>query len=211
MKLTKSQREALQKSFLLRSLQSADCETFMENREITYFTRGEIIYSQEHFQKSLGILLEGEAAVQKESGTLLNLLKAGSCFGVAALFAETEKYVTTITARKNCSVLFISNEELINLFRTYPDMALDYIAFLSGRIQFLNQKIDSFTSARTEDAVWNWLLTHADDTNKVTVVGGFARLARELNMGRASLYRSLTQLEEAGRIKKEGAEIQLLK
>lgn len=211
MKLTKSQREALQKSFLFRSVPPADCETFMERHEATYFTRGEIIYAQEHFQKSLGILLEGEAAVQKESGTLLNILKVGSCFGVAALFAEAEKYVTTITARKNCSVLFISNEELVDLFRTYPDMALDYIAFLSGRIQFLNQKIDSFTSARTEDAVWNWLLTHADDTDKVMVVGGFARLARELNMGRASLYRSLTQLEEAGRIKKEGAEIQLLR
>ena len=148
--------------------------------------------------------------MQKESGALLNLLQSGSCFGVAALFAPAEEYVTTITARKACKAAFISGETLAELFRQYPDMAMAYITFLSGRIQFLNQKIDSFAASSAEDAVYRWLLAHQDEAGRVKVGGGFARLARELNIGRASLYRSLTQLEQAGRIVKHGAEIELL-
>ena len=88
-------------------------------------------------------------------------------------------------------------------------MALSYIAFLSGRIQFLNRKIDSFTTNSAEDAVWRWLTAHGDAEGVVMVEGGLARLARELSIGRATLYRSLTQLEADGRIVKDGARIMI--
>lgn len=209
MEFSKSHQQILAECFLFRDLTEKQREKVCQRLTAQAFQRGEVIYSQHHFQRSLGILLEGEAAVQKESGTLLNLLESGSCFGAAALFAPVEEYVTTITARKACKVAFISNEELAELFRQYPDMALGYIRFLSGRIQFLNQKIDSFTQSSAEDAVWQWLQAHQDEESKVRVQGGFARLARELSIGRASLYRSLAQLEQSGQIVKNGAEIEI--
>lgn len=209
-KFSKSHEQVLAGCFLFRSLTSAQREAVYVRLRVEDFHKGQVIYSQHYFERSLGILLEGEAAVQKESGALLNLLQSGSCFGVAALFAPAEEYVTTITARKACKAAFISGETLAELFRQYPDMAMAYITFLSGRIQFLNQKIDSFAASSAEDAVYRWLLAHQDETGRVKVGGGFARLARELNIGRASLYRSLTQLEQAGRIVKHGAEIELL-
>lgn len=209
MQLSKPHRRILAECFLFRGLTDEQKANAYQCLTVQSFQKGEVIYSQHHFQQSLGILLEGEASVQKESGTLLNLLKSGSCFGAAALFAPAEEYVTTIMARKACKVAFISNEELAELFRQYPDMALSYIRFLSGRIQFLNQKIDSFTTASAEDAVWQWLKAHQDEMGRVRVEGGFARLARELSIGRASLYRSLAQLEQSGQIVKNGAEIEI--
>ena len=209
-KFSKSHEQVLAGCFLFRSLTSAQREAVYARLRVEDFHKGQVSYSQHYFERSLGILLEGEAAVQKESGALLNLLQSGSCFGVAALFAPAEEYVTTITARKACKAAFISGETLAELFRQYPDMAMAYITFLSGRIQFLNQKIDSFAASSAEDAVYRWLLAHQDEAGRVKVGGGFARLARELNIGRASLYRSLTQLEQAGRIVKHGAEIELL-
>ena len=209
MKLTKSQSQVLSGCFLFKALNEQEKAETFEKLTVMSFQRGEPIYTQHHFQKSLGIVLEGEAAVKKDNGTLLNLLKAGSCFGAAALFAPAEEYVTSILAHKACKVVFISNEELAALFRKYPDMALDYIAFLSGRIQFLNQKIDSFTTPSAEEAVWQWIRTHADKDGKAIAAGGFARLARELSIGRATLYRCLTQLEQEGKITKDGAQIMI--
>lgn len=209
MKLTKSQHQVLSSCFLFKALNEEERSQVFEKLDIKSFQRGEAIYTQHHFQKSLGIVLEGEAAVKKDTGTLLNLLKAGSCFGAAALFAPAEEYVTSITAQKTCRVVFISGEELAQLFRKYPDMALEYIAFLSGRIQFLNRKIDSFTTSSAEEAVWQWIHTHADDGGKAVAAGGFARLARELNIGRATLYRCLAQLEQEGKITKDGAQIMI--
>ena len=207
MKLTKAQNQVLSSCFLFKALDEKEKAEVFEKLDIKSFQKGEAIYTQHHFQKSLGIVLEGEAAVKKDKGTLLNLLKAGSCFGAAALFAPAEEYVTSIMAQKACKVVFISGEELAQLFRKYPDMALEYIAFLSGRIQFLNKKIDSFTTPSAEDAVWQWIQTHVDDSGRAVAVGGFARLARELNIGRATLYRCLALLKQEGKITKEGAQI----
>ena len=135
---------------------------------------------------------------------MLNLLTAGQCFGAAALFAPIAEYVTELQARKACRIVFISDQELTLLFQRYPQMALDYITFLSGRIQFLNQKIDSFTTPLAQEAVWNWLVAHANAQGCVTASGGLTRLAKELNIGRATLYRSLAHLEEKGYIVKPG-------
>ncbi len=209
MELTKSQYKVLSGCFLFKALDEMQKEEVFKKLIVQSFQKGEAIYTQHQFQRSLGIVLEGEAAVKKDKGTLLNILKEGSCFGAAALFAPAEEYVTLIVAYKACKVVFISGEELAQLFRKYPDMALDYIAFLSGRIQFLNQKIDSFTTPSAEEAVWQWILTHADQNGKAVANGGFARLARELSIGRATLYRCLTQLEMDGKIEKDGAQIMI--
>ena len=209
MELTKAQYGVLSGCFLFKALSEMEKAEVFEKLMIRSFQKGEAIYTQHQFQKSLGIVLEGEAAVKKENGTLLNILKEGSCFGAAALFAPAEEYVTSIMAHKACRIVFISGDELTQLFRKYPDMALGYIAFLSGRIQFLNQKIDSFTTPSAEAAVWQWILAHADENGKAVAVGGFARLARELSIGRATLYRCLTQLEQEGKIVKDGAQIQI--
>ncbi len=211
MKLTKAHQELLSGCFLFQSLGEAEQQSVFQSLTIQLFEKGEAIYTQYDFHKSLGFILEGEAAVLKDNNTLLNLLEPGSCFGAAALFAPTEEYVTNIVARKAVRAVFLSGEELTQLFRTYPDMALSYITFLSGRIQFLNRKIDSFTMTTAEDAVWRWMKLNEDEKGCVAVDGGFARLARELSIGRATLYRSLARLEEEGRIVKDGARIMIQK
>lgn len=210
MNLTKAQQTVLGGCFLFQSLDEKQRQVVFDSLQVQRFPRGELIYTHQHFQRSLGIVVEGEAAVLKESGTLLNLLRKGSCFGAAALFAPVDEYVTLIQARKACAVVFISGEALQQLFQQYPSMALSYIAFLSGRIQFLNRKIDSFTTVSAEEAVWSWLKEHADAQGCVMAEGGFARLARELSIGRATLYRSLAQLEQKGKIIKNGSQITIL-
>lgn len=59
--------------------------------------------------------------------------------------------------------------------------------------------------------MWRWLTVHGDEEGSVTVEGGYARLARELSIGRATLYRCLAQLETEGRIVKDGTRIMLQK
>lgn len=210
MNLTDTQQNVLNNCFLFQSLTEKQRQAVFDGLTADDFQKGEAIYTQRHFRHSLGILVAGEAAVLKENGALLNLLDTGSCFGAAALFAPAEEYVTTVRAHKACKVVFLTNEELTRLFQKYPAMAMDYITFLSGRIQFLNHKIDSFTTPSAEEAVWQWIRSHADENGTVYVSGGFARLAKELSIGRATLYRCLSQLEVEQRILKNGAEIKVL-
>ncbi len=55
--------------------------------------------------------------------------------------------------------------------------------------------------------MWSWLISQADDGGVVHITMGYAALARALSVGRASLYRALTELQNEGKIVKNGAEI----
>lgn len=209
MKLDGKQKNIIENFFLFEAFPEKDMESVMALFRIESYEKAQPIYTQHSFIKSLGLVLGGEAAVYNESGTLLNILKPGSCFGAAALFSAADEYVTSVIAKKQTTVLFISDIQLRELFLKYPQTSISYISFLSSRIQFLNKKIDAFTSPNIENAVWNWLISHSDISGTVRISMGYAALARSLSVGRASLYRALTELQNTGKIVKKGAEIQI--
>ena len=168
------------------------------------FSRGEIIYSPENYQRALGIIARGTAIVEKENGVLLNRLEAGSCFGAAALFAQEERYVTTIRAKSECTVLFLPAASMERILMNYPQIALNYIRFLSGRIQFLNRRIDSFVAPNVEETLLSYL--RQQPQGKLDRVP-MAKLAEILNVGRTSLYRAVQHLEQCNMITREGKTI----
>lgn len=194
---------------LFASLGAEEKQWLAEQAEYVQFSRGEIIYEEKCFRRCLGVVLEGEAIVRKEHGPPLNLLRVGDCFGAAALFAPLEEYVTTVEAHTPCRVAFLPDATLQQLFLQCPQAAMEYIRFLSGRVQFLNRKIDSFTQPNVQQTVQQWLERNRGENGMVQVQGGYARLARALNVSRASLYRCLGQMEQEGILHKQGDVIRL--
>ena len=69
----------------------------------------------------------------------------------------------------------------------------------------MNKKITFFTSESTEKKVAKFILSLPYDTktNSVTLDIKIAKLAQNLDIGRASLYRAFDSLEEKGFLKKE--------
>ncbi len=193
---------------LFKGVQPQQIETLLEyfSKKET-FCKGEIIYSPQSFQKSLGIISRGIAIVEKENGVILNRLTAGECFGAAALFLQQERYVTIVRAKTDCEILFLSAEAMQDIIEQSPKIALNYIHFLSGRIQFLNHRIDSFTASSAEDSLLAYL---QQQPNQCSDGVPMSKLAEILNLGRTSLYRAADHLETCGKIKKEGKRIELI-
>lgn len=208
MPLTKKQRAFLCGSFLFYGVETeADCPpALFEQLRVLSFQAGEPIYSRHRFRREIGILTRGHAIVRNAAGVELNLLHAGDCFGVAALWSGASEYVSDVRAKTACEALFLSQEQLRALFALYPQTAINYIAFLSDRINFLNKRIDGFTAPCALAVVCLYLREHA--ANGVVEVGaGYSALARALNLGRASLYRALDELQGRGAIRREGRTI----
>lgn len=177
------------------------------------FARRQEIYSPASYQSCLGLVLEGRVLVEKEGGILLNALGPGDCFGAAALFCDTVQYVTTVRAASDAQVLFLRREALEQLFAALPATAVNYIRFLSGRIQFLNRQLHRFTAPSAEETLLRYLESEqkaAGGQNPLRLRLSLSRLAETLNMGRSSLYRSLQLLESQGRIRRDGRCITLL-
>ena len=209
MALTQEQMDLLSRCFLFADIPADELPGLFAGLSAVEYPAGAVIYSRTQFRKAVGVVLSGRLSAVKGKDILLNTLGPGGCFGVAALFCPAEDYVTTVRAKEPSKLVFLSDQWLTGLFRSYPQAAVSYIAFLSQRIRFLNRKIDSFTAPSAQESLFYHLVGTARD-GKAEVVGGYSQLARTLNMGRASLYRALDALETEGRIRREGKIVYLL-
>ncbi len=177
-------------------------------KAVTY-EKGEIIYGAQDHPRALGVLLSGKAEAVAQQRWALNRFATGSVFGAATLFGGGEDYVSTVRALSRCSVQFIPEETLRDLFARYPQTAANYIAFLSNRVRFLNDKIAAFTAEGAENKLYHYLTTHAGEGGVCQAIP-MTRLADTLGIGRTSLYRALDALEQKGLIRRERGRITLL-
>lgn len=167
--------------------------------------RGGTVYDRLRFQRCLGILLEGELQVRKES-LLISTLRSGDVFGAAALFNERADYPTTLTAMADCWLLLIPQETVRELVRTSGAFAEDYVTYLSGRIRFLSSRLDAVSADRGEGKLARYLLS-ADGGSGMTVSA--TQLSQRIGVGRATLYRAFETLEADGLILREGKTIRI--
>lgn len=201
-----------QNSWLFQNvLPETVCRLCWEKGQILAFAKGEVIYSPTHFQRSIGLFLSGSAQVEKGGGTvILNTLRPGDWFGVAALFSQSCRYVATVRAASSCRVAFFTYEGLTAMLAAEPVIGLNYISFLSSRIHFLNRKIDQFTAVSAEEKVALYLLEQTGNGSSFSLPMSYAKLADSLDLSRSSLYRAMDALENAGVLKKEGRRLTVL-
>lgn len=188
-------------SVLTRILAVSDCTA-------AEYEKSEVVYDKTNFYRSLGIVLEGRLRVTKENADkrpiVMSTLQRGAMFGAAALFNSEPEYATKITAIERSRVLFLPQRLIKRMIEREPDIAENYIRYLSERILFLNRKIYFLTAGTAEQRLAGFLLDNL-------AVGEFSempmtmhRLADALNMSRASLYRAFDELTASGAVSKQG-------
>lgn len=178
----------------------------------TVFEAGEKVYTRTRFRKSMGIVLSGRLAAYRpseegEAPVLLNTFYSGGVFGVAGLFHSAPAYVSEILAEKRSRVLFLTEELLHGLFFKDPRVAENYIGFLTGRICFLNARIDQFTGGSARGRLAEYLLFRYEQEGRppqLRLSCSMTGLAEMLNIGRASLYRAFAALEAEGAVARSG-------
>lgn len=176
------------------------------------FKAGDIIYSPEATEKKLGIFLSGNAtvhSVDSQSGVLLRSFAKNDVFGLATLFGSRSRYVSVITAKKACRVLFFDTEDIHALLLGDQIFSMNYIRCLSDKICYLNTKISCFTAGSPERKLAYFLCTQRPENSFSLNISANA-LSEMLNIGRASLYRAFDKFTEDGFIKKEGKTITLI-
>jgi CRP-like cAMP-binding protein len=182
-----------------------------DGARIEQYESGAMIYDPGKYEKCLGIILEGSAKVTKVRGghgvLAISTLRKGDMFGAVTLFNAFDKYVTQITATGRCRALILSESLLRTAFRDEFKLTENYIEYLTGRIYFLNRKIESFTGASAVAKLRMYIMDRTDDQGQVKLELSMTTLAQSLGVGRASLYRALDELIENGEIERDGKRI----
>ena len=178
----------------------------LEGSDLLAVEKGAVVYGPKRFRRCLGVVLRGRVQVRRET-LLMATLGAGDVFGAAALFTGGGDYPTTLTALTRCEALLIPQEVVRRLLRECGPFAEDYAAYLSGRIQFLSQRLEAVSNPSAEGKLARYLLSGGGDGLTLSAT----QLCQRLGMGRATLYRAFEALERAGAISREGKTIRVLR
>lgn len=199
--------------FLLDGLMDDEKKQITESfKPPIFFKKGEVIYSADKFSNSLGYICSGRAfaVTNNGQGIFMKSFEKGSCFGAAAIFGGGEKYVSTVIAKTDTEVLFISEEALRQIFISIPKTAVNYISFLSDKVRFLNKKLSVLSCTSADETVYNYLSSVRDSDGFALNPKSMTLFSKMLGIGRATLYRSLDRLEENGKILRENNRIKVI-
>lgn len=194
---------------LFEGLTSKEKETICSQPECrtTHYYPGESIYSKDKFERAIGIVLEGDAVVYTNSGYVpFRHIGRNECFGIAMLFCKENTYVSKIVASGECTVLFIPEQVVLESIRKNQRFMENYLSLLSEKVRYLNTLVEIYSSPNITTRLAKYLLTHEKDL-KLPASSSLTELSNTLSIGRASLYRSLDELESAGAIEKTGKKI----
>ena len=194
----------LQSTFLFCDLTEKQITELMADVdfEMMVYPADELIYSPDDYTKKVGFVLSGECTVERRSGSEggvipLNKIAPGECFGILSVFSSEEEFPTYIRATKECEILFIDGASIVSLVNKDSRIAMNVIKLMGQKISFLNKKISTFSPNNTRQKVANhlyYLSKKMGDNFKLNC----QKTSSALNIGRASLYRSIDSLVAEG-------------
>lgn len=200
--MEKSLKDTLKDSlFFLKGVEEEVAENFLETlNKPCCFKKGETVCEPQKGCKGLGIVTKGRLEILAgERSVSMRHMEAPDVFGAASLFGGG-RYVSTIRAASCAEVIFVEQEKLNRLLSQSFIAAGNYIAFLSEKIRFLNMRIENFTAPSATGALWDFLTAKASADGRLPAPSNMSRLAKTLNIGRTSLYRSVEELESSGKL-----------
>ncbi|MEE4111696.1 MAG: cyclic nucleotide-binding domain-containing protein [Desulfobacteraceae bacterium] len=110
------------------------------------FDEMEMVFREGDIGDTLFLVLEGEVAVIKDCNSErefeLDSIGPGDYFGEMALFGD-DRRSATIRVKKNARFLTLNKQELQEIVREYPQIALHVCRVLSMRIRRLHGKISN--------------------------------------------------------------------
>ena len=173
--------------------------------QIACFAHGETVYSPQHFQRSLAIVLSGQLQVTK--GALsVSTLHPGELFGAAALYSDAPEFASTVTAHTDCRCLLLPQQLVDKLLSENEQLRRNYLCYLTGRIRFLSSRLQSLSQSGAEGKLARYLLSAARDG---VLSCPATQLSQRLGISRASIYRAFAALEEGGLITRTGKTIRI--
>lgn len=191
---------------IFRGCALPDAMLCSEGFTLCSYASGETVYDRENYTRSLGIVLRGRVMIYKgsrERKVLIGEQEKGGVFGAAALFGSFDKYASTIIAKGRETLIAFCSQELIRkAILDDPAIGINYIAFLSDRIRFLNSRMDIYAG---NDPAGRVLTCLGARGGKIS--DSMQKLSRELDIPRATLYRTVEKLEKENLLIRKDGEI----
>ena len=157
------------------------------------------------------VVLGGSICIEKKAADSRPLIMSRATspapINLAVAFSHDDS-LSRLYAETDSRLLMIDGSVIRDGIKAGGTFALNVTEFLVDRVGFLNRKITTFAGYSAESRLNLYLAENMKD-GKVEIKGTLTDLAKFLGVGRASLYRSLDDLEERNIIKRKGRMIEI--
>lgn len=157
---------------------------------------------------SIGIILEGQASVVKEtpSGgrTVMTVLEKGDTFGEIIVFSSQTQWPNSVQAMKNSKALFLDKNKLLNqchnLCPWHNRIIENMLGIISDKAVILNKKVEFLVMKNLRGKLSAYFLEQYRKNSNPTFMMGINRnqLADLFNVSRPSLSREMAKMKDEG-------------
>ncbi len=200
---------------LLNGLDDQVKEAVLSLTRMKKWARGELIVSEGDVCKSLYIVTEGVAAVQKYTPageySTIRLLAPGDCFGEELVFEKEGRYSNTLEAVSDVVIITIAVDQLSDMMEQYPVLKDNYLQVLFRRMKAQDQRITLLSLKTVRQKISFYLLSLYDVSEPERVILPVSKevIAKFLSIPRPSFSRELTLMEKEGKIRVAGRTVEL--
>ena len=153
----------LSESFLFKGVNSEEIKKLFKLYcpKTSVFKKGEIIYSPDKFENEVGIIIKGKCRVERMSdggkSIPLNDLGPSDSFGIVAIFSGRDSFPTHVLSLTDTTIAFWGKADIQALICESNKIALNVISFMANRIDFLNDKIMTFSGHNVEQKLAKYI------------------------------------------------------
>jgi CRP/FNR family transcriptional regulator, dissimilatory nitrate respiration regulator len=203
---------ALSHSGLFKELSAEHLRALAERSFARHVPKREVLFLQGDEGHSVYLLLSGQVQLHKNapdgSQTVIKVVGPGEIFAEVVLF-EQRSYPVTATALADSHIILIPRKGINDLLAE-ERFRNDFIAMLLKKQRYLAERIYYLTQCDIEERFFRFVHEHYGSETKVTIPLSRKDIAAAIGATPESLSRLVQKLEEAGKIKWRGKELELL-
>ena len=201
---------ALKKCELFEGIGKEELKALMNclKPRIQSYERNDFVVRNGDSLDSLGIVLDGEASVFKESLSgnriLIKNLSVGEMFGEIAAFARQKEWPALVQANTPLTVCFMPQNRIVgqceNICSWHNIMTTNMLRVVSERALLLSKKMEYISIKTMRAKLCTFIYEHYLKKGTVTLVLPMKRgqLADFLNVSRPSMSRELSRMKDEG-------------
>jgi CRP/FNR family transcriptional regulator, cyclic AMP receptor protein len=206
---------------LFKAVKDMDLERLLHKNSVTKrYKNKERLYSATDMVEQVYVLKEGEIILYRSANgkrTVIDVLKPGDVFGNIS-FSDDGINDNFAEASQDSYACVFNKDDLLELFRQYPELALTMLQAMSNRMHEYEQKLYDLSSSDAKTRVVRQLETLAQKEQRSimpTVLRRTSRLTHErlgemTGLSRETVTRVLAELKNEGTVTMEGKQIILV-
>lgn len=212
MKIEDKVLSALLGTALFKNIDSVGLSNMLNclNPRISKYKKSENIANNGDPFYGIGIVIEGEIVVAKESiagnRTIMTVLKKGDMFGEMISFTEKKVWPVTVTSQSDSEVVFISPEKVITqcekMCEAHQRLIENLLRIMSKKALMLSRKLDYLSIKSLRGKLCAYLIEQNKAQGGIifTLPMNRDELSDFFNVARPSISRELGKMKEDGLI-----------